>query len=336
MQNITIEDLVRKYLNFQFGNSGDGWNKIYCEVCGDGEGRTKGPRGGWRFSDEQAFYHCFNCGINANFDPDREYPYSKDMWRTLECFGIPKEEHQAIAYKNRLQDKAFVKPVRKEINIDILKIPDHWYKLVDAAPENIIAQKARAFLWDKKRINPSSYDFYLSTGISKDGPRENAIAKSMFNKLIIPYFKDGKLVYFQSRDIDKKKYINAATPRTSIIYGFDKLNREITKPLYITEGFWDAHHLNGVAVLENNMTSNQIEILKKSPRRKIVVPDKKDDTRKLATQAIELGWEIALPDIGSCEDVTAAIVQYGSIYVINSVNSHIFSGFEASVNLDLY
>jgi hypothetical protein len=337
MQDMTIEEVVRKYLTFPFGSSGDGWNKIYCEVCGDGEGRTKGPRGGWLFNNEQAFYHCFNCNCNGSFDPEREFPYGKDMWKILTSFGIPKEEHQAIAYKNRLKDdKAFVKPVKKEAHVDIIKVPDHFYKLSEATPENIIAAKARTFLWDKKRILPTDYEFYLTTGISKEGPRELAIAKSLLNKIIIPYFKDGKMIYYQARGIDKKIYINASAPRTAIIYGYDKLHREIRRPLFITEGFWDAFHLDGVAVLENNMTSNQIEILSKSPRRKIVVPDRKDDTKKLASQAIELGWEVALPEIGGCDDVTDAILKYGKIYVLNSTMAHIFGGFEASVNLELY
>ena len=334
---MTIEDLVKNYLNFKFGMSASGFNKIYCEVCGDGEGRTKGPRGGWRFEGEMAFYHCFNCSINTSFDPTRDKPYSKGMWDVFTAFGIPEDEHKEIAYKNKLNDQVkILKPVKKEIQVTPLKIPDHFYKLRDAKPENIIAQQVTKFLWDKKRIRASDYEFYLSTGVSKEGPREAAIARSLVGKLIIPYFKDGSMIYFQARSIDKKQYINASAPRTAVIAYYDKLKRDMNKPLFITEGFWDAFHLDGVAVLENNLTNTQIEVLSRCPRRKIVVPDKKDDTKKLASQALELGWEIALPDIGDKEDITDAILKYGKIYVLNSVTEHIFSGFEASVHLELY
>lgn len=337
MENITIEDLVRKYLTFPFSSSSSNWNKIYCEVCGDGEGRTKGPRGGWLFQDEFCVYRCFNCGVNANFSPDREFPYSEKMWDVFSAFGIPKEEHQAVAYKNKLNDKEFVKPVKKEFHTDVLKIPDHFYKLNEATEDNVIAQKATQFLWEEKRIKGSEYDFFLSTGISKEGPKEMAIARALAGKIIIPYYKDDKLIYYQARSIQgKKQYINAATPRTAVIYGYDKLKQDMDKPLYITEGFWDAFHLDGVSVLENNLTHTQIEILQRCPRRKIVVPDKKDDTKKLAKQAIELDWEIALPEIGNCDDITDAILKYGKIFVINSLVNHIFNGFEATVNLELY
>lgn len=336
MEYATIEDLVRKCLSFS-SSSTTGWNKIYCEVCGDGEGRTKGPRGGWLFNGEQAFYHCFNCNCEGSFDPEREFPYGKDMWKILAAFGIPKEEHQSIAYKNRGKNSiTFTKPVKKEIQVEAIPVPDHFYKLSDASDNNIIARKAIDFLWNEKRIKPADYEFYLSTGISKDGPRENAIARSLIGKIIIPYFKDGKMIYYQGRALDKKLFINASSSRTAVIYGYDKLRKDNNKPLYITEGFWDAFHLDGVAVLENKLTTTQIEVLNRCPRRKIVVPDKKDDSKKLASQAVELGWEISLPEIGNEDDITKGILKYGKIYVLNSVNNQIFSGFQASINLEIY
>lgn len=335
MVAMTIEDLIRKYLVLKPGATSAGFEKIYCEVCGDGEGRTKGMRGGFAFEGEMAFYHCFNCGCDGSFDPNREKPYGKRMWDVLTAFGIPEEEHKEIAYKNK-DKNTFVKPVKREVPVPSIKIPDHFYKLNEAKSDNIVAQKAIQFLWDKKRIRPSDYEFYLSSGVSKEGPRETAIAKTLVGKLIIPYFKDKTLIYYQARALDKKQYINASIPRSAVISEYDKLRRDITKPLFITEGFWDAFHFDGVAVLTNGMSTTQIEALSRCPRRKIVVPDKKDDTKKLAKQALELGWELALPDIGDCEDVTEAIVRYGKIYVLNSAMEHIFEGFEASINLELY
>ena len=67
----TIEDIVRSYVPFSHGVSSKGWHSVYCEVCGDGN-HSKGPRGGWLFSDEACFYSCFNCGIKTNYDPNRD------------------------------------------------------------------------------------------------------------------------------------------------------------------------------------------------------------------------------------------------------------------------
>ena len=76
MIDYSVEDLARKYVNFRHGIS-NGWNMTYCEVCGDGS-RTKGPRGGWLFTDggETCFYHCFNCGNKENFSTKREHAFS--------------------------------------------------------------------------------------------------------------------------------------------------------------------------------------------------------------------------------------------------------------------
>ena len=72
MKCTNIEDVVRGHVAFTGRVSSKGWSSTYCEVCGDGK-RTQGPRGGWLFVDEIAFYNCFNCGVEGNFDPHGGY-----------------------------------------------------------------------------------------------------------------------------------------------------------------------------------------------------------------------------------------------------------------------
>ena len=160
-----IEDIVRQNVAFSQGSSAQGWNKVYCEVCGDGK-RTKGPRGGWLFEDEMCFYHCFNCGIKGDFDPNREIPLSKDMGTIFKSFGIPASAYKEIVAKKQIGKKgsALNKPKKKKVKTPNLKVPKHFYKLTDADEENIIARKAIKFL-RSKNVNPLDYTFYLSTGI---------------------------------------------------------------------------------------------------------------------------------------------------------------------------
>lgn len=338
----TIQDLVQSHLIF-LGKSSQGWNTLYCEVCGDGA-RLKGPRGGWIFVDDIAIYHCFNCNIGGSFDPDREYPYSKDMRKIFESFHIPLEETDALTQKNFLTGKTNNKPVKKLIDIPQLEIPDYFYKLEDADENNVMLHKAVRLL-ESKNIDFTSYPFYLSSGVSKENLAENAIARSLMNRLIIPAFRNDKMIYYTARSFDsnaKMKYLNPHVPRSSVIYGMDRLFIDVDKPLFITEGFFDSHHVNGVAVLENKMTNNQIELLNKSPRLKIVIPDKKnnkkknDEGKKLANQALELGWSISLPEYGSCEDISSAITKYGRMFVLNSISKNVMSGFTATVALEMW
>lgn len=341
----TIEDVVRSHLHFK-STSNAGWNTLYCEVCGDG-GRTKGPRGGWKFEGEFCVYRCFNCGISANFSSDREHPYSQNMWKVFEAFGIPEPEHKAVAYKNALKkDKDFEKPKKLELKFETLPIPDHFYKI--NSTKNAMTEKAILFL-KERGIEPHSYPFYLSTGVSKQGPKEEAMAKSMFNRLIIPAFHKENMIYFQARNLDeenkkRQKYLNPAIPKSNIIYGYDKLYKDLDSPLYITEGFFDSHHLDGVAVLENKMSQIQIDMLSRSQRRKIIVPDrtdkkdqkKHDDGKELIRQALELGWEVSFPTFGGLKDVSASVKAYGRLQTINDIVENIKSGFPAKVAMQFF
>jgi hypothetical protein len=80
----------------------------------------------------------------------------------------------------------------------------------------------------------------------------------------------------------------------------------------------------------------QIEWLQKSPRRKIVIPDRTPDGIIMANQAIELNWGVSCPDIGTCKDINEAVIKYGSLYVLASVRDSIYTGFEAKTKTLIY
>lgn len=90
------------------------------------------------------------------------------------------------------------------------------------------------------------------------------------------------------------------------------------------------------------MTHSQIALLNRSPRRKIVVPDRKqkkenkNDGKKLANQALELGWSISLPEFGTATDVTECISKFGRVFTLNSVTKNIMNDFTAKVALDMW
>ena len=329
MLDKSISDLIFSYVIFPKGTNNSGWSKCYCEVCGDGS-RKKGPRGGWAFDGDAAFYRCFNCGIDANFDPNREHPFSKNMRKVLDSFGIPAKEYNAVAYANKLTADNIKSPEKKnELSTKYFSIPDHFYLLKDASLDNVIANNARKFLREHYALTQNSHSFYLSTGES-DKPHEKGLA----GRLIIPYFKNGKLIYYQARALDdsKPKYLNMDTPKKNVVFNMDQLYKNLERPLYVFEGAFDAIHANGIAVMENNMTTNQIEILNKSPRRKVVVPDRGGDSRKLVDIALENDWGISLPELGSgSKDLCEGIIKFGKLHVINSMVQKTYFGKEAKI-----
>lgn len=317
-----IEELVRDYVIFTDVAS-NGWNACYCEFCGDGK-RIKGPRGGWLFQEDMAFYNCFNQGCEGSYDPHRQYPLSRDMGGILEAFGIPMKEYKLLQLKQR-QDSGNEerKPEIRRTKIATMDMPSHFYPLADACDDNIVAETAKAYL-ESRKIDWQSYPFYLSTGKAKKGanPREQAIAKSLAGRLIIPAFRGENMIYYQARDLtgkSKEKYLSPDAPRSNIIYGMDRLYENIKSPLFVTEGFFDSHLLNGVALMENKLTSQQTELLKRSPRKKVIVPDFKGDCKRLLEDALSAGFGVSIPNWGEAKDVNEAVLRYGRLYVAKSI-----------------
>ena len=53
----------------------------------------------------------------------------------------------------------------------------------------------------------------------------------------------------------------------------------------------------------------------------------------LASQAIELGWGVALPDILPATDICKAIAMHGKLHVIKAVVDATYYDFEAKLRL---
>lgn len=335
MIDYNVEDMVRKYVNFRHGVAGEGWNVVYCEVCGDGS-RTKGPRGGWIFSDggESCFYHCFNCGCKENFSTQREHFFSKGMRNVFDSFGVPSNEYNGLLLKKTNSSKQ--KAEKKKYDHKIIEIPDYFALVKDLDAET--AKPYKTFLKTEYGLTTKHYSFYYGTGktIYKDKVISSE-AKRYKGRLIIPYFKNGKMIYFQARDITNQsqlKYLSPDIPKNNILFNFDQLYRNTNEPLYVVEGAPDAIHLNGVSTLGNELSTPQKEFLTSCKRRKILVPDFKGDSNKLAEEFIDNGWEVSFPNYRTkFKDVSEAIVNYGKLYVAHDIVSHIKSPVEAKIML---
>jgi DNA primase len=331
----SIEDIVLPYLHVHNVNN-HGWHSTYCEYCGDGS-RTKGPRGGWQFGDEVVIYSCFNCGAKESYSYSREHPFSEHMWDVFKSFGIPLSELKKQINEYKIENNFETKTVKKTIKkVEPIDIPTYFYKLADADKTNPIAKKAKKYL-KGRGISYKDYPFYLASTYNGSDIEEKIISKSLMNRVIIPFFKNGEMIYYQARALDKnakKKYINVNKSKSNIIYGFDELYTHLNRPLFITEGFFDAYHVNGISLQENYLSDAQISILNNSPRQKVVIPDFLGDSFKLAEQAIEEGWGICIPDYSTqCKDVSESIKKYGKLATLRDIMEHIYFDFEAQTQL---
>lgn len=341
-----LEEIIRTYIYLPPQPTGTGWYPVLCKYCND-HGR-KGPRGAFRFEDDSVAYHCFNCSVKTG----HKLSYSNisdEFVQVLTAFGIPEDRINKLRLIALEQKGSSKKQERTEKKLNLfpetLQLPDHFYRLDEAEPTDKWAEVAKFYLEDRK-IDYTQYPFYLSTGIPSnfDGPESQKMAfiksaQKWKKRIIIPIFKDGHLIFYQGRDLTGravKKYESPSVSRDCVLYGFDQLFVNEDRPLYVVEGFFDAFHINGVAILGNELTDAQITWLNKSRRKKVYVPDKFGNGQKIAERALKLGWHIALPDIGNLKDINDAIVKYGQLYVHNTLKEKTMEGLLAKTSLTMY
>lgn len=335
MDKITLEDIIRANVPLS-PSTATGWHACIHQGCDHG---AKGPRAAFRFDNGTTSFHCFNCSIKTVYNPINHPNIPTKMVQVLKDFNISDDEINKVIFfamteSRNTTDFAMASLTKKKtIEPAEIPIPSHFYLLKDAAEEDKWAMVAKDYLENERQIDPASYPFYLSTG----GMTDNS--KKWKKRIIIPIYKNNKLIYYSGRDLtnkNKKKYLNADYPSNTIIYGFDKLYENPELPLYVLEGWFKAHSIDGVAVFGNTLSEAQIEWLNRSKREKVVIPDKYGDGHILAEQAVELGWKVSFPDIGNCKDIDSAIIKYGKLYVFHSVKENTLEGLQAKLKIGLW
>jgi len=92
------------------------------------------------------------------------------------------------------------------------------------------------------------------------------------------------------------------------------------KFVVVVEGPLDAMAIDGVAVLSNECSEVQADIIDGLAREVIVVPDGDRAGAKLIEAAIEYGWHVSFPIWQeTCKDVSEAVERYGKLFVLKSI-----------------
>jgi hypothetical protein len=179
-------------------------------------------------------------------------------------------------------------------------------------------------------IDPHSYTFYLA---DSSDPK-------WYGRIIIPIYKDGRLIFYQGRDMTKahqKKYLSADVPKDNVLFGYNHLFEKHNEPLFVVEGIFDAIVVDGVATIGNELSDAQIKWLNKSPRQKVIIPDKYGKGYLLTKTAITTdNWAVSTPDFGEAKDVNEAFVKYGKLYVISEIINNIHTGSAAEIAVNIY
>ena len=333
MPKVTLEDKIRMYVSLPAQPSSKGWYSVLHTACDHGR---KGPRAAFKFDGDNVGFHCFNCPLKAKYTPS-EHPYLSDnMKQVMDDFGIPESEYQEVVLANLKnhpsKSEGDLRIFKENLEPEVIPQPKTFYPLSGA--DNAWAELARYYLEEERAIKSDAYPFMLS--------EKTALPhlKKWHGRLIIPIFKNGKLIFYLGRDLTGKKmrkYESPAVSRDKIIQGYDLLHQSYEQPLYIVEGWFDAFVIDGVGIIGNEISETKAKILNRSPRKKIYVPDRFGSGKKAAIQALEYGWSVSTPNISSdCKDMNDAVRKYGKLYVLKTLADNTSDGFEAEVNLGIY
>ena len=286
--------------------TGAGFYEQRCAVCND-----HSPRAGWKIEPDQVFFHCYNCGFIASYE-EGTGKFNRWMKELCRANGISDDELQAIAatlFFNKAEktDKEITLEALHRVNLNTPEIafPDRTLQLGSAGHDGIQEPLITYLL--SRGMDPLKFYFSLDP--------------AHLRRVIIPFWRNGKLIYWQSRAIDKAakpRYKNCSASKDAILYGYDNLFEYSDAPLFVTEGAFDAETVNGICILGSSLNAAKIEILHKTRRRIIFVMDLDSNGGALRDEVLKQGWEITWVD-NRAADINDSLQKFGKLYTIYSL-----------------
>ena len=265
---------------------------------------------------------CFNCHARFKYE-EGTGKYSRNLKEILRSFGISEQELQAISAtlffnKAEKSDKEITLESLKKVKLHTPEVsfPDRTFQLGTEGHEGLQIPLVEYLL--ERKVDPTKFYFSLD-------PQH-------LRRVIIPFWRDDKLIYWQSRAIDKPvkpRYRNCSVSKDAVIYGFNRLYEYSDLPLFATEGVFDAESIDGISILGSSLNAAKIEVLHKTRRRIIFVVDRDDNGGDLGHQVIEQGWELTFVD-PNAEDVNDSLQKYGKIYTMYTLMRNATSKLDKS------
>ena len=332
----TIQDAVKLLLPAKRkSNSSSGWtsfNAVCCEH--NGESRDTRGRGGIiTNSNGSVSYSCFNCNFKANYTPGRHlnYKFRKLLsWLGADENSIKRLVIDAIRVKELVAPEDQATKPEEEIVFRPRPLPtgsksfNEWRTFLHLAddsyqlPESLI--KSVDYVGSRGGELIKRYDFYCT-----DDAEHN-----MHRRVIIPCYWRGELIGSTARTVEdgiKPKYYADYEP--NYVFNMDRQSPE-GKFVIVTEGPFDAMAIDGVAVLSNECSEVQADVIDSLGREVIVVPDFDQQVNnrgktvwageRLIEQAIEYGWSVSFPVWHELvKDTSDAVKSYGRLFTLKAI-----------------
>jgi 5S rRNA maturation endonuclease (ribonuclease M5) len=320
----TIQDAVKLLLPAKKKtNATSGWISFNAPCCHhNGESADTRGRGGVVLNaDGGVSYHCFNCNFKASYVPGRHLTFK--FRKLLNWLGASENEVKrlvidAIRVKELVAPEQLEKAEKEEVTFKARTLPDEaksfyelntFYTLKDDV--DVPTDWYRAVVYAGSRhIDCSKYDFYWT-------PEKQY---NLHKRIIIPFTWKNQVIGYTARtfsDDVKPKYHSNYEP--NYVFNIDRQLKE-SKFVVVVEGPFDAMAIDGVAVLSNECSEVQADIIDSLGKEVIVVPDADKSGAKLVDAALEYGWYVSYPVWQKdYKDVASAVEALGKLFVLKSI-----------------
>jgi hypothetical protein len=225
------------------------------------------------------------------------------VWCGIDDQQVKRWSLESLQHKDLID---FTQPAKQKVKI---KFNEHKLPDGEIVDNNNPLHKVYAEYLQSRKIDSSDYPFLIT-------PYEKG---RMSNRVIIPYTYKNKIVGHTSRFLDNKtpKYINEQ--QHGYVFNIDMQKPEWSVCI-VTEGIFDALSIDGVAVMHDDINSDQALLLSTLNKQIILVPDRDKTGLALCDRALELGYSVSLPNWDEdVKDVNDAVVKYGKLPTLLSI-----------------
>jgi len=327
----SVQDYTLSILPSKKKRSQSGWlsfNAVCCHHNGDSQD-SRGRGGVITNPDGGVSYHCFNCGFKTGYQPGRplSFKYRKFLsWLGADSNEIQRLVVEALRVKDLIKPED-IKPIEEEITFEARKLPEQAQNLLAYAEFYTLADREfpREFLnvvnyvFDRQ-VSLQKYEFFWSPQVEH----------KLSHRVIIPFYYKGQIVGSTARAI-----VDGIAPKyysdhpSHFVFNLDSQSND-NKFVIVCEGVFDAMSVDGVAVLSNDISEQQAELIESLGKKVIVVPDFDKHINKqgksvwpgkqLIKRAIEYGWSVSFPIWNEkSKDISEAASKFGKLFVMKSI-----------------
>lgn len=302
-------------------NSTSGWISFNAVCCHNrGESQDTRGRGGIITNPNGAIsYSCFNCNYTANYTPGRHlnYKFRKLLsWLGADDTTVKRLVIEAIRIRELVEPEK-IQEAKEQITFKPRALPaeaqtfqalETFHKLSDKA--DTPAHHEPVLYMAQRAIDLQKYECYYT-------PEQQY---NLHRRVIIPFTWQNETIGYTARAFDaqvKPKYHSSYEP--NYVFNTDR-QLPNAKFVVVCEGPLDAMSIDGVAVLSNECSEVQADIIDSLGREVIVVPDYDRAGMRLVDNAQEYGWSVSFPLwFGTFKDINEAVIKYGKLFVLKSI-----------------